>query len=82
MADLDLFQNGGALKTRLRASMVAGEAMYVIAPVHCRSYRTIVDGSIWSNPNDLFLSFSYPKVGDVVHVNYELLDGTSQVQCM
>ena len=57
MADLDLFQNGGALKTRLRASMVAGEAMHVIAPVHCRSYRIIVDVS-----NLIRMIFSFPLV--------------------
>jgi len=45
--DLDIYQEGGALKTRLRASMVAGDA-------------------------------KYPEVGDIVHVNYTLLDGGDQ----
>jgi len=44
---LDIYQDGGALKTRLRASMVAGDA-------------------------------KYPEVGDIVHVNYTLLDGGDQ----
>lgn len=40
--DLDIYQDGGALKTRLRASMVAGDAKCVQTPILYPNRRTNV----------------------------------------
>ena len=80
--DLDIYQDGGALKTRLRASMVAGDAKCVQTPILYPNRRTKNVFLFFNRYTASFFkkNIRYPEVGDIVHVNYTLLDGGDQVQ--